>query len=93
MRIFRDYLGGKKKKRYRDRLLYTIFFSRAPVIQTNTLNTALFVFLTLIVSMVSYGRFVYLVIKDITEFVGIACLTVKMKDEYGNWVHLRKSSS
>jgi len=27
MRIFRDYLGGKKKeKRYRDRLLYTIFF-------------------------------------------------------------------
>ena len=67
-------------------------FGRAPVIQTNTLNTALFVFVTLVVSVVSYGRFVRLVIKDITEFVGFACLTVKKKDGNGNWVHMRKSS-
>jgi len=67
-------------------------FGRAPVIQTNTLNMALFVFVTLVVSVVSYGRFVRLVIKDITDFVGFACLTVKKKDRNGNWVHMRKSS-
>jgi ethanolaminephosphotransferase len=26
-----------------------------------------------------------LVIRDITEFLGIACLTVRKKDAHGNW--------
>lgn len=67
-------------------------FGRAPIIQTNTLNTAIFVWLTLLVSLITYGRFVYLVINDITEFMGIACLVVRKKDEHGHWVHPEKSS-
>jgi ethanolaminephosphotransferase len=32
-----------------------------------------------------YGRFVVLVITDITNFLGIACLTVRKKDDLGRW--------
>jgi len=66
---------------------------RAPIIQTNTLNTALLVFVTLGVSGVSYARFVRFVVKDITEFVGFACLRVMKKDGNGNWVRMRKDES
>jgi len=65
---------------------------RAPIIQTNTFNTAVLVWVTLLVSLVSYGRFACLVIWDITEFLGIACLTVRKKDDSGHWVHPAKSS-
>ncbi|KAF9449981.1 cholinephosphotransferase [Macrolepiota fuliginosa MF-IS2] len=67
-------------------------FGRAPIIQTNTLNTTVFVWLTLAVSFFNYGRFVYLVIYDITEHMGIACLTVRKKDDHGHWVRPEKSS-
>ncbi|KXN83332.1 hypothetical protein AN958_01568 [Leucoagaricus sp. SymC.cos] len=66
--------------------------TRPPIIQTNTFNTTVFVYLSLIASLISYGRFVYLVINDITEYLGVACLTVRKKDEHGNWVHPEKSS-
>ena len=51
-----------------------------------------FIYLSLIISLVSYGRFVYFVIGDITDYLGIACLTVRKRDEHGNWVHPEKSS-
>jgi len=41
--------------------------------------------LTLLVSLLLYGRFVMLVINDITNFLGIACFTVRKKDESGHW--------
>lgn len=72
--------------------MWFVFRCRPPIIQTNTLNTTVFVWLTLAVSAFNYGRFVYLVIYDITEYMGIACLTVRKKDEHGHWVHPEKSS-
>ena len=39
----------------------------------------------LILSFVNYARFCYLVISDITEFLGIACFTVQKRNEAGVW--------
>ena len=61
-----------------------------PLIQTTMQRTALFVYLTLAMSFLSYARFCYLVINDITNYLGIACFTVRKKDESGKW---RKASS
>jgi ethanolaminephosphotransferase len=41
--------------------------------------------MTFAFSIAYYGRFVTLVINDITEYLGIACFTVKKKDEKGEW--------
>lgn len=49
-------------------------------------RTALFVYVTLAVTFLSYARFCYLVINDITEYLGIACFTVRKKDKGGEWV-------
>ena len=49
-------------------------------------RTALFVYLTLAMSFLSYARFCYLVINDITNYLGIACFTVRKKDKAGEWV-------
>ncbi|KAF7783871.1 hypothetical protein Agabi119p4_36 [Agaricus bisporus var. burnettii] len=65
---------------------------RSPIIQTSTLNTAILVWVTLAVSLFSYARFVYLVITDITEYLGIACLTVRKRDQTGHWVRPEKTS-
>lgn len=107
MRIYRDCLGGKSSPPSFDLISSFFAFSssedwvyilltdklyRPPIIQTNTFNTAVLVWFTLALSMVVYGRFVYLVIQDITEYLGIACLTVRKKDEKGHWVHPEKSS-
>lgn len=59
---------------------------RPPVIQSTFRNTALFVYLTLAVAFLSYARFCTLVIRDITNFLGIACFTVRKKDRSGEWV-------
>ena len=48
-------------------------------------RTALFVYVTLAVAFLSYARFCYLVINDITNYLGIACFTVRKKDAQGNW--------
>ena len=59
---------------------------RPPLIQYSMPRTALFVYLTLAVTFLSYARFCYLVINDITEYLGIACFTVRKKDKAGDWV-------
>ena len=41
--------------------------------------------------MVSYGRFVTLVINDITDHLGIACFTVRKKDAGGQWTSPTKA--
>jgi len=58
---------------------------RPPIFQTTPGRLHLFVLATLVVSLASYMRFVTLVINDITEYLGIACFTVRKKDAGGYW--------
>ncbi|KAH9048598.1 hypothetical protein EDB83DRAFT_2632547 [Lactarius deliciosus] len=55
-----------------------ILFGRPPLIQHNPENTEKFVFVVLAVAFVTYARFVVLVISDITDYLGIACLTNRL---------------
>ena len=48
-------------------------------------NVQAVVYITLLVSLFLYARFVLLVINDITEHLGIACFTVRKKDKHGKW--------
>ncbi|KAG2022349.1 cholinephosphotransferase [Coprinopsis cinerea AmutBmut pab1-1] len=64
---------------------------RPPIMQTSPRNTAYVVWFTLIISFLAYARFVTLVINDITNFLGIACFTVRKKDEHGNWKSVAKT--
>ena len=63
-----------------------VFYDRPPLIQNTMPRTALFVYVTLAVTFLSYARFCTLVINDITEYLGIACFTVRKKDKAGDWV-------
>ncbi|ETW86660.1 phosphatidylinositol synthase 1 (CDP-alcohol phosphatidyltransferase1) [Heterobasidion irregulare TC 32-1] len=58
---------------------------RPPIIQSSPENTEKFVYVTLAIAFLSYSRFVVLVINDITNYLGIACLTVRKKDARGVW--------
>ena len=58
---------------------------RAPIVQHSQRNTAIVVYLTLAVSSLRYARFCILVINDITNYMGIACFTVRKKDAEGHW--------
>lgn len=58
---------------------------RPPIVQTSSKNTTIFVWLTLAITFVAYGRFVSLVILDITNHLGIACFTVRKRDKNGDW--------
>ncbi|KAI0095189.1 Choline/ethanolaminephosphotransferase [Irpex rosettiformis] len=62
-----------------------LLFNREPLIQHNMHNTRVIVYLTLAVSFFSYARFCTLVINDITNYLGIACFTVRKKDATGHW--------
>ncbi|CAE6477493.1 unnamed protein product [Rhizoctonia solani] len=57
-------------------------FGRAPVLHSNPL---LFIIISLGVAFLAYGRFCIAVINDITNYLGIACFTVRKKDENGEW--------
>ncbi|KAH9932117.1 Choline/ethanolaminephosphotransferase [Epithele typhae] len=63
-----------------------LLINRPPIIQYNMQRTAIFVYVTLAVTFLSYARFCYLVINDITNYLGIACFTVRKKDKSGEWV-------
>ena len=60
-------------------------FGRAPFLQTSIRNTTIVVWVTFLISFFAYARFCTLVIKDITEYLGIACFTVKKRDKMGVW--------
>lgn len=66
---------------------------RPPIIQTTPKRLHLFVLATLVISFVSYLRFVTLVINDITEYLGIACFTVRKKDAGGHWTTATKAKN
>ncbi|TEB28151.1 cholinephosphotransferase [Coprinellus micaceus] len=63
-----------------------------PLLQTSPRNTAIVVWVTLVISFLAYARFVTLVISDITNYLGIACFTVRKKDEHGVWKSVRPES-
>ncbi|KAH7105087.1 hypothetical protein BKA62DRAFT_691625 [Auriculariales sp. MPI-PUGE-AT-0066] len=62
-----------------------VLFGRAPLIQTSPANTALLVYVTLALTVFRYARFCTLVIRDITNYLGIACFTVRKRGEDGQW--------
>lgn len=64
-------------------------FDTPSLIQSTPKRTAVFIYLTLAVSFITYARFCALVIRDITEFLGIACFTVRKKDGEGVWRETR----
>jgi ethanolaminephosphotransferase len=59
--------------------------TRPPFIQHSPENTERFVFVVLAVALVTYIRFAVMVISDISNYLGIACLTVHKKDASGVW--------
>lgn len=59
--------------------------TRAPLFQYSPEKTEQFVFVVLAVALVTYARFVVLVISDITNYLGVACLSVSKKDVNGVW--------
>jgi ethanolaminephosphotransferase len=59
--------------------------TRPPLIQHSPERTEKFVYVVLVVAFVTYARFVMLVISDITDYLGIACLTVRRRDANGVW--------
>jgi len=59
--------------------------SRPPLIQDSPEMTEKYVYVVLVVVSVTYARFVVLVISDITNYLGIACLTVHKRDVNGVW--------
>ncbi len=58
---------------------------RPPLIQHSPHNMGVVVYLTLAISVYSYARFCTLVINDITDYLGIACFTVRKRDTVGVW--------
>lgn len=62
-----------------------VLLGRPPLIQHTQHNVGVVVFVTLGISAISYARFCTLVINDITNFLGIACFTVRKKDLSGQW--------
>jgi ethanolaminephosphotransferase len=54
------------------------------MVQTSSKNATIFVWVTLVITFITYGRFVSLVIQDITNYLGIACFTVGKKDKKGD---------
>ncbi|OJA19270.1 hypothetical protein AZE42_04494 [Rhizopogon vesiculosus] len=66
-----------------------VLFDKPSLIQSTPKRTAVFIYLTLAISFFTYARFCALVIRDVTEFLGIACFTVRKKDAEGAWRDVR----
>jgi hypothetical protein len=86
-------LGGKISQVYHVAALLMRRMTRPPLIQHSPENTKKFVFVVLAVALATYARFVYLVVSDITNYLGIACLTVRKKDASGVWRSVPPSPS
>ncbi|KAG8749470.1 hypothetical protein FRC14_001340, partial [Serendipita sp. 396] len=65
-------------------------FDKQPIFQTTPERRAIAVYATLLLTLASYGRFVYSVINDITDYLGIACFTVRKRDKEGHWEDAKK---
>ncbi|EPQ60086.1 Choline/ethanolaminephosphotransferase [Gloeophyllum trabeum ATCC 11539] len=65
---------------------------RPPIIQKDPKSLQCFVYATVALSGLLYARFCILVIREITNFLGIACFTVRKRDEEGVWRRRGKST-
>ena len=61
-------------------IIYCSCFSRSPIIQSTPERTAIFVYLTLAISFFAYAHFYLLVTREITEYLGIECFTLRKKN-------------
>lgn len=59
--------------------------TQAPYLLTTHTRLALAVSAYLVLTFGTYARFVYLVIDDITDYLGIACFTVRKRGPDGVW--------
>lgn len=60
---------------------------RQPLIQRSPKACAIFMGVSIVYSLGAYARFCTLVIQDITNFLGIACFTVRKRDPVtGDWI-------
>ena len=64
----------------------------SPLVQKSPKHTLIFVWVTFAISFFAYARFVTLVIRDITNYLGIACFTVRKRDEKGLWKNAQPDS-
>ncbi|KAJ7049606.1 Choline/ethanolaminephosphotransferase [Mycena amicta] len=62
-----------------------VLAGRPPLVQTTETGRTLLVYTTLVISFVLYAQFCVAVINDITNFMGIACFTVRKKGKDGEW--------
>ncbi|THV03702.1 hypothetical protein K435DRAFT_774824 [Dendrothele bispora CBS 962.96] len=56
-----------------------------PVLHSSPFMTTLVVYTTLVISLVRYGVFVTMVIREVTAYLGIACFRVLRRDGEGEW--------
>ncbi|RSH90063.1 hypothetical protein EHS25_001396 [Saitozyma podzolica] len=61
-------------------------FGREPLVQNSPTTANVFIFMSFLIALFNYVRFAREVIWQITEYTGIACFTVRHKDEQGRWV-------
>ncbi|CED82236.1 sn-1,2-diacylglycerol ethanolamine-and cholinephosphotranferases [Phaffia rhodozyma] len=66
-------------------------FGVSPVIQSTQTKSSGFILLSLFVALAIYLNFAFSVIWQITEYTGIACFTVRKKDQSGHWVKAAKA--
>jgi ethanolaminephosphotransferase len=83
--ICHSFLAGKICRMGRAAALLTWCMTRPPLIQDSPEMTEKFVYVVLIVVFVTYVRFAVLVVSDITNYLGIACLAVRKRDVDGVW--------
>lgn len=62
-----------------------ILLGRPPLFQNTPDRVTITVWFTLLLNILTYGHFVYNVIGDITNYLGIACFTVRKRDADGKW--------
>ncbi|KAJ9125085.1 hypothetical protein QFC22_000038 [Naganishia vaughanmartiniae] len=63
-----------------------LLFGREPFIQNTEQKATYFVLASMVIAILNYLRFAKSVIWQITDFTGLACFTVRHKDEQGGWV-------
>ncbi|WVN88919.1 uncharacterized protein L203_104134 [Cryptococcus depauperatus CBS 7841] len=61
-------------------------FDRPPIMQGSPIAANVFIWMSFLIALFNYVRFAREVIWQICEHTGLACFTVRHKDENGKWV-------
>jgi len=68
-------------------------FNRPPLVQSLQPGTTFAVYAFLILSCARYAHFVWSVIDEITEYLGIECFTVRKKNDKGEWTKVKPKTN